>query len=74
MRIRGSKLRGAGRVATKMDASKAMAELMLSNYFEERLALDHRTDLDFLVLGKWSGFSGIWRDEKSTGKVKLLKL
>ena len=61
-------------VTFEMDASKAMAELMLSNYFEERPTLDCRTNLDFLVLGKWSGFSGTWRDEKSTSKAKLLKL
>ena len=61
-------------VTFEMDASKAMAELMLSNCFEERPTLNCRTDLDFLVPGKWSGFSGTWRDEKSTGKAKLLKL
>ena len=61
-------------VTFKMDASKAMAELMLKNCFEEGLVLDRRTDLDFLVPRKWFGFSGIWRDKKSTCKAKLLKL
>ena len=61
-------------VTFEMDTSKAMAELMLSNCFEERPTLDCHTDLDFLVQGKWSGFSGTWRDEKSIGKAKLLKL
>ena len=61
-------------VTFKMDASKAIAELMLSNCFEEGPVLDRRTHLDFLVPGKRSGFSGTWRDEKSIGKAKLLKL
>ena len=45
-------------VTFKMDASKAIAELMLSNCIEEGLVLDCRTDLDFLVPEKWSGFLG----------------
>ena len=61
-------------VTFKMDASKTMTKLMLSNCFEEGPALDHCTDLDFLVLGKWTEFSGTWGDKKSTGKAKLLKL
>ena len=61
-------------VTFKLDASKAIAELMLRNYFEKRPVLDRCMHLDFLVLRKWSGFSGTWRDEKSIGKVKLLKL
>ena len=61
-------------VTFKIDASKAMAKLMLSNCFGEGLVLDRRIDLDFFVLGKCCGFSGTWRVEKSTGIEKLLKL
>ena len=61
-------------VTFKMDASKAIADLMLNNCFEEGPVLDRRTYLNFLVFGKWSGFSSTWRDEKSTDKAKLLKL
>ena len=43
-------------VTFKMDASKAMAELMLSNCFEKGLVLDRQTDLNFLVPKKWSRF------------------
>ena len=45
-------------VTFKMDASKTIAQLVLSNYFEEGPVLDRHTHLDFLVLGKWFGFSG----------------
>ena len=61
-------------VTFKMDASKAIAELMLSNCFQKGPVLDRRTHLDFLVFGKWFGFSSTWRDEKSIGNAKLLKL
>ena len=61
-------------VTFKMDASKAIAELMLSNYFKGEPVLDRQTHLDFSVPGKWSGFSGTWREEKFIGKAKLLKL
>ena len=61
-------------VTFKMDSSKAMAELMLSNCFAEGPVLDRRTNLDFLVPRKCYGFSGTWKLEKSTGKEKLLKL
>ena len=61
-------------VTFKIDASKAIAELMLSNCFEEGRVLDRPMDLDFLVPRKRFGFFGTWRDEKSIGKAKLLKL
>ena len=42
----------------RVDAYITFAELMLSNCFEEGPLLERRIDLDFLVLGYCSGFSG----------------